>query len=102
MAILIKNTDLPVDCEDCLQACVDGQGFICGVFDDDTHRCPTDGRPDWCPLVEVIPPDEIGIVKKCMTCKHMSDEANSLTGYCEGCIQRAGLIYTKYERSEDE
>ena len=50
MSILIKGMTMPKNCSDC--PCFDDFGYYtCNL--DDEHRDVYNGRPEWCPLVEL-------------------------------------------------
>lgn len=51
MSVLIKGMDMPKRCVDC-------PIYFAGLCSLKLNggRCPLDGRPDWCPLVDVPTP----------------------------------------------
>ena len=50
MSILIRGMEMPTSCH----VCVAGFGGLCYLGQSlDECECPDNGRPDWCPLVEI-------------------------------------------------
>ena len=62
MSVFIKGMDMPVDCRDCrlMDFDTDSGKTWCSPADailaEDWNPIPFNGRPDWCPLVEVKTP----------------------------------------------
>ena len=77
MSVIVKGMKMPNNCYECpCCASDDWYGYYCLL--DDESRSACDGRPDWCPLVE--------ITEGCLTCKYdcRSD------GYCDDCTDTNG------------
>ena len=51
MSVIIKGVEIPKNCWECPCVASDGYGWFCNL--DDEYRDVCDGRPDWCPLVEL-------------------------------------------------
>lgn len=54
MAILIKGMEMPKNCN----ACLFDNGVYCMVYEpsEDMIYDIADGKPDWCPLIEIPEP----------------------------------------------
>lgn len=52
MSVLIKGMKMPISCHEC----VAGYGGFCFVAPPESDaNCPNEGRPEWCPLIEIPP-----------------------------------------------
>ena len=51
MSIIIPGMEMPKNCWEC--PCFVSDGWFCNL--DDECRDVYDGRPDWCPLIELPP-----------------------------------------------
>ena len=49
MSVVIPGMEMPKNCWEC--PCFVSDGWFCNL--DDEYRDVCDGRPDWCPLVEL-------------------------------------------------
>ena len=49
MSVVIPGMEMPKNCWDC--PCFFSEGWLCNLDDECREDC--DGRPDWCPLVEL-------------------------------------------------
>ena len=50
MSVLVKGAMIPYNCHGCF-ACYSGLCFVAPL--ESYMNCPHDGKPDWCPLIEV-------------------------------------------------
>ena len=64
MSILVRNVEMPKDCRECRLMeyyCSTGETWCKpadGLLAEDFKPIPFDGRPEWCPLIEI--PDKHG------------------------------------------
>lgn len=50
MSVLIKGMKMPISCHEC----VAGYGGFCFVAPPESDaNCPNEGRPEWCPIIEI-------------------------------------------------
>lgn len=92
MSILIKYMEMPDSCHECV-AGYGGYCYVCPAEEDGC--CPDHGRPDWCPLVEVMDYPQVdgitpSVIKNktnadCIRAMADDELAKVLVGYCGGC-----------------
>ena len=87
MGVYIKGMDMPNNCQEC--ECINDEYFYCQAV----GRQPQDEniisrRPDWCPLVEVLPHGDLidrdGLMKTL-----------EITEECEKCKSHVGVHCTR-------
>lgn len=95
MSILVKGMEMPNKCEEC--PLFDGKLGGCGVTNYFILRKWGKGKPDWCPLVEVVMPNiihwlnDIEIVR-CKDCKWWDNHDGG-----ERCTNEVHLSWAKPE-----
>lgn len=107
MSVLVKNMTIPEDCRECRfmeYHCSTGKAWCTpadGLLAEDFKPIPFDGRPDWCPLVELPEKhgrlfDSTAVIKCLEELLDCDDKANAI-GLLEWAIYKRWCIEAEGE-----